>query len=54
MGWLRTTNVAFVATRLGIGYKVCCNGYMGRLSTTSLPDWLGTTKMAFVLTLVGI
>ena len=53
-GLAEDQNVAFVATRLGIGYKVCCNGYMGRLSTTSLPDWLGTTKMAFVLTLVGI
>ena len=29
MGWLRTTNVAFVTIRLGIGYKVRCNGYMG-------------------------
>ena len=29
MDWLRTTKVAFVTNRLGIGYKVCCNGYMG-------------------------
>ena len=29
LGWLRTTKVAFVTTQLGIGYKVCCNGYMG-------------------------
>ena len=32
MGWLRTIEETFVATRLGIGYKECCNGYMGRLS----------------------
>ena len=56
MGWLRTTKVAFVSTRLGIGYKVCCNGYMGRLRTTRVryPDWLGTTEFAVVLTLVGL
>ena len=56
MGWLRTTKVAFVATRLGIGYNVCCNGYMDRLRTTRVrySGWLGTTKMTFVLTLVGL
>ena len=48
--------MAFVSTRLGIGYRVCCNGYMGRLRTTSVryPDWLGTTELAVVLTLVGL
>ena len=56
MGWLRTTKVAFVTTRLGIGYKVCCNGYMGLLRTTRVRywDWLGSTKMTFVLTLLGL
>ena len=37
---LRTTTVAFVATRLGIGYKECCNGYLGRLRTTRVLWWL--------------
>ena len=48
--------MAFVATRLGIGYKVCYSGYMGRLRTTRVRNsgWLGTTEMAFVLTLVGL
>ena len=48
--------MAFVATRLCIGYKVCYNGYMRRLKTTRVryQSWLGTTKIAFVLTLVGL
>ena len=48
--------MAVVATRLGIGYKVCCNGCIGRLRTTRVRyrGWLGTTKMAFVLSLVGL
>ena len=47
--------MAFVATQLGIDYKVCCNGYMGRLRTTRVRyrGWLWTTKIAFVLTFVG-
>ena len=36
MDWLRTIKVDFVATLLGIGYKVCCNGYMGRMRTTTV------------------
>ena len=48
--------MAFVATQLGIGYKVCYNGYMGRLRTTRVRyrGWLGYTKMDFVFNLVGI
>ena len=38
-----------MTTRLGIGYEVCCNGYIARLR-----GWLGTTEMVFVLTLVGL
>ena len=33
--------VAFVAIRLGIGYKVCCNGYMDRLRTTRVGSATG-------------
>ena len=48
--------MACEATWLGIGYKVCCYGYMARLRTTMVRyrGWLETTKMAFVLTLVGL
>ena len=48
--------MAVVVTRLSTGYKVCCNGCIGRLRTTTVRyrGWLWTTMMAFVLSLVGL
>ena len=44
-GCLLITEMAFVATRLGIG-KECCNGYMDRLGTTKV--------VKILLALVGL
>ena len=52
MGWLRTTKMAFVATRLGIGYKVCCYGFMGRLRTTRVATSVGEGPQAWPMCLL--
>ena len=37
---MKTTNVPFVATVIGLGYIILCDGYMGRLRTTRVMWWL--------------
>ena len=37
---MKTTKVAFVATVIGLGHIVLCDGYMGRLRTTRVLWWL--------------
>ena len=37
---MKTTNVAFVATVIGLGHIIWCDGYMGRLRTTRVLWWL--------------
>ena len=38
--WMRTTKMAFVATRISLGHKLRRAGYMGRLRTARVLWWL--------------
>ena len=37
---MKTTKMAFVATVIGLGHILWCDGYMGRLRTTRVLWWL--------------
>ena len=37
---MKTTKMAFVATVIGLGHILLCDGYMGRLRTTRVLWWL--------------
>ena len=37
---MKTTKVAFVATVIGLGHIIRCDGYMGKLRTTRVLWWL--------------